>query len=157
MNLDDITVGIAQALYGEFGDDYTIYSDQVEQGLKTPCFLIFPVSSSREHVIGNRYEERLPYDIHYFPQKRNHRSELNEVLGRLYGALEYITVLGSLIRGKNMNAQVTEGVLHFFVDYDRFLIKQEAAAEKMEDLIVKVDRKNDTGETEKNQKAEANG
>lgn len=138
MNLDDITVGISQAIYNEFGEDYTIYSDDIRQGMSEPCFLVLPINSSRELIVGNRYESRNPYDIHYFPQKENDRSEINTVEARLYGSLEYIAVNDGLIRGINMNSQVTDGVLHFFVDYNMFLNKKLPAAEEMQKLSVTV-------------------
>lgn len=39
--INSIIEGISTSLNAEFGDDYTIYTENVEQGLKEPCFL-FP-------------------------------------------------------------------------------------------------------------------
>lgn len=143
MNLNDITVGISQALYEEFGEDYAVYDNNVEQDLKEPCFLILPINPARELVVGNRYEGKNPYDIHYFPKKHNDRSELNDVLDRLYSALEYITVSDSKFRGTSMNGKIVDGMLHFFVDYNMFLFKKQPEVTKMGGITVKVEKKGD--------------
>lgn len=140
MNLNQITEGIAQALYKEFGEKYQIYDNSVKQGLKEPCFLILPVDSSRNHVIGQRYEQKSSFDIHYFPKTAD-RSEINDIQERLYGTLEYITVESSLIRGINLEGKDTDGVLHFFVDYDMFLFKKLLEAEKMQKVEINVRKK----------------
>ena len=143
MNLNDITVAISQALFGEFGENYATYDNNVEQDLKEPCFLILPISSSREHIVGTRYESKNAYDIHYFPKKHNDRAELNDVQNRLYSALEYIKVSGDMFRGTGMNAKVVDGVLHFFVDYDTFLMKKAPEGVKMGKVTVNVEKKGD--------------
>ena len=38
--INSIIEGISASLNAEFGDDYTIYTENVEQGLKEPCFFI---------------------------------------------------------------------------------------------------------------------
>ena len=38
--LNEIIKGISMALNAAFGDGYEIYQNDVEQGLKEPCFLI---------------------------------------------------------------------------------------------------------------------
>jgi len=47
--INNIITGISQKLDEEFnvnGDEYTIYTDGVEQGLKEPCFFIFSLKPS---------------------------------------------------------------------------------------------------------------
>ena len=38
--INDIIIGISNAIYAEFGSDYEIYVDDVKQGLNEPCFFI---------------------------------------------------------------------------------------------------------------------
>ena len=37
--INEIVVAISKALYNEFGEEYKIYAENVEQGLERPCFL----------------------------------------------------------------------------------------------------------------------
>jgi hypothetical protein len=117
--------GISKALYEAFGADYTIYIDNVEQDLNTPCFLIKSLNPSQEQRLTNRYERFQPFDIHYFPDAADYTDECMEVTEKLFDVLEYITVGGDLVRGTSMNAEVPDGVLHFFVDFNMFVIKQQ--------------------------------
>ena len=38
--LNNVIAGIAIALNEEFGDDYEIYTEEIKQDLKEPCFFI---------------------------------------------------------------------------------------------------------------------
>lgn len=38
--VNGIIGGIAAAISNEFGDDYTIYTEEIEQGFNEPCFFI---------------------------------------------------------------------------------------------------------------------
>lgn len=124
--LNKTIIGISQALNQAFGDDYNIYIDNVEQDLNAPCFLIVSLNPSQEQRLGNRYERYQPFDIHYFPSDiEAYTRECMDVTEKLFDVLEYITVSGDLVRGTNMNGNIQDGVLHFFVDYNMFLIKQQ--------------------------------
>ena len=45
---DSIIDAVSMALNGEFGDDYEIYGEEIEQGLREPAFLL-PLSA---HLSG---------------------------------------------------------------------------------------------------------
>lgn len=132
-------IGIAQALRAGFGDGVACYEDLTEQGLEEPAFYILCINANHEQRLGNRYRRSQSYDIHYFPG--NHESgmaqETAEVAERLYESLEFITVNGVRIRGFHMRAQVIDGVLHFFVDYDLALVRQAEKEPYMEELRTK--------------------
>ncbi|HEK5039646.1 TPA: hypothetical protein SOL92_003958, partial [Clostridioides difficile] len=49
--------------------------------------------------------------------------EINEIAEMLLEELEYIEIDGDLVRGTNMNFEIIDNVLHFFVDYNYFTIK----------------------------------
>ena len=135
--LNKIITGISRALDDEFnadGDEYTIYTENVEQGLDEPCFFIFKLKPSSKQLVGNRYERKYPFDIHYFPRdKENINYEINEVTERLFTALEYITVDG-IVRGTNMNAEIVDNVLHFFINFNMIVKKETTPEETMESL-----------------------
>nr|DAL93838.1 MAG TPA: tail completion protein [Caudoviricetes sp.] len=138
--LNKIITGISQALDTEFNSDneeYTIYTENVEQGLDEPCFFIFGLKPSNKQLVGNRYKRTYPFDIHYFPKDEdNYNNEINEVTERLFTALEYITVDG-LVRGTNMNAEIVDNVLHFFVDFNMIVRKEVEPIPTMGSLTIK--------------------
>ncbi len=46
--INKIAAGISQALNREFGDGYSVYQNNVSQGLVEPCFFIAVLESSKE-------------------------------------------------------------------------------------------------------------
>ncbi len=132
--------GISQKLNTVFGDGYAIYIDKIEQDLNTPCFYIKALKPSNEQKLGNRYERIQPFDVHYFPQSEACTVECMDMVEKLYDALEYITVGSDLVRGTKMDADLQDGVLHFFINYDIFVIKS-TAGETMETIQSDVDLK----------------
>lgn len=140
--LNKIITGISQALDAEFNseenEEYTIYTEDVEQGLEAPCFFIFSLKPSSKQLVGNRYDRKYPFDIHYFPKdEENINNEINEVTERLFIALEYITVDNDLVRGTNMNVEIVDNVLHFFVDFNMIVRKEIEPTESMGSLKIK--------------------
>lgn len=123
--LNEIISGISNALYDEFGQEYRIYKEKIEQGLKEPCFSILCVSPKVIKGLGNRYERNNMFCIHYFAKNKQFRTECLEVFERMADCLEYITVSGDLVRGLNIHAEeITEdGIMHVFVDYNIPVIK----------------------------------
>lgn len=136
--INKIITGISQALDTEFNsesEEYTIYTEGIEQGLDEPCFFIFSLKPSSKQLVGNRYERKYPFDIHYFPKDEdNYNNEINEVTERLFTALEYISVDDGLIRGTNMNAETVDNVLHFFIDFNMIVKKEIPKDPYMEEL-----------------------
>ena len=122
--INDIIVGIAQALNAEFGEDYEIYCEEVEQYLKEPCFLITLLSATNKQIVGDRYIRTQPFCIQYFPSTSNKRFEMQDVQERLYNALEVIDFQADgKLRGTSMNASIVDNVLNFMVDYNFTVIK----------------------------------
>jgi len=141
--VNDLIDGISVKLNQVFGDDYRIYSENVNQGLKEPCFFIAVLNPTQSQVIGLRYFKEHPFDIHYFPSSKDGgNQEIQDVASKLFDALEYITLLnGDLVRGTEMHYEKVNDVLHFFVKYNMFVHKQVEAADEMETLTVNNDVK----------------
>lgn len=117
-------MGISQALNEEFKESYAVYINQVEQELQSSCFLIVPVKHEQKQKLGNRYELLQSFDIRYFPSStQEYTEECANVTSKLFRILEYITVDGDLTRGTNMSAQIQDGIMHFFVDFNLFVFK----------------------------------
>lgn len=132
--LNKITIGISQAINASFGDGKKCYKDEIEQDLAS-CFLVTPLTSAGNQLLGSRYERRYPFMLQYFPEAKDYRAECNEVAEQLLNILEYITVDDALIRGTDMTAHVDDGVLNFEVTYKMHVFKQtNEDSEQMENL-----------------------
>ncbi|MGL5642336.1 MAG: phage tail terminator family protein [Paraclostridium sp.] len=142
--LNKIIDGISIKINELFGDDYYIYSEEIEQGFKEPCFFISLLKPSSTPRLGTRTYREYNFDIHYFPKISNEKNydmyDTNEKLidgiDEVDG-LEYISVDGGLIRGSKIHSEIIDNVLHFFIKYSLFVIKEDVETEKMESLILK--------------------
>lgn len=122
--INSIIKSISVSLNAEFGDDYNIYMESVEQGLNEPCFFVFCINPINRLFLGKRYFRENLFCIQYFPSDRDKvKEECNMIAERLFLCLEYITVDGDLTRGIKMKYEVSDGVLNFFVNYDLFVYK----------------------------------
>lgn len=136
--INDIIESISISLNAEFGDEYTIYTESVEQALKEPCFFVFCINPTSRVFLGKRYFKTNQMCIQYFPtNKDSKKEECNSISERLFDCLEYITVTEDLMRGTKMNSEMIDGILNFFVNYD-FFVRKEGQKDVMEELHKKV-------------------
>ncbi len=124
--INKIIDGISISLNAEFGDDYKIYTESIEQGLKEPCFSIVCVNPTNELFRGKKYFRKNLFCIQYFPKGEDKRSECMDVLERMFDCLEVIKVGEDLQSGTSMHGEVVDQVLNFFVNYDMFVYKVES-------------------------------
>lgn len=137
--VNSLVNGISIKLNELFGDNYEIYSENIEQGLKTPCFFILLLNPMSTLKLGNRQLREYNFDIHYFPHSYNKNQEINEVIETLIDGLEYITLLNDdLIRGTDIRAEIVDDVLHFFISYKMYVTKETPVEETMETLDLKM-------------------
>lgn len=130
--INKIIDGISVAINSEFGDSYEIYTESIEQGLVEPCFSILCLNPTINQFLGKRYFRTNQFCIHYFSSSDEKKSECYSVMERLMDVLEIITVDGDQCRGTEMHGEVVDNVLSFFVNYDMFVYKEEAAEPVME-------------------------
>lgn len=121
--VNKIVDSIVQAISAAYGEEYEIYTENVEQGLTEPCFLIECINPSFEQFLGRRYHEKVPFCIHYFPKGPDKSEESNAVFTTLTVCLEYISIDGQPVRGTSMRAEWDGDVMHFMVDYEMFLFR----------------------------------
>lgn len=130
--INSIIEAVAAALKEKFGDKYTVYAEEVKQGLNEPCFFISCINPSDRQLLGNanrhflatRYFRENRFCIQYFPADPNNgRTESYDAAEELFGCLEEITVEGSPLRGTKMDFEYTDGILSFFVSYNFFVYK----------------------------------
>lgn len=124
--IEKIIDGILSAIHGEFGDGYKLYTEEVKQGLKTPCFFILCINPNIKRFRGQRYLHSNQFMIQYLTDNKDIKAEHADVAERLYSCLEYITVDGDLMAGKDMSVESMDEVLNFGVNYDMFTYRPKA-------------------------------
>ena len=125
--------GVIAALKAEF-PGVKCYDEQVQQNMKTPCFVIRCINQSDEQVLGNCYYREHLVSVQYLPENaKNANAACYIVQDVLYQVLEYIAVDGDLQRGTGKKGTVTDGVLTFLVNFNMF-IRIERNLEPMEVL-----------------------
>lgn len=138
--INKVITGISQKLdeiFNTSSDDYTIYTEIVEQDLNEPCFFICCLNPDGSQLRGNRYKRNYPFDIHYYPKNiENINSECRNIAELLMIDLEYITVDGSLVRGTKMNFETIDNVLHFFINFNMIVKKDIPKEDLMETLTI---------------------
>lgn len=136
--INSIIESISISLNAEFGDEFTTYTESMEQGLNKPCFFLFCVNSTNRVFLGKRYLRENQFCLQYLPADEDRAKEkCNAVAERLFSCLEYITVTGDLVRGTKMKYEIVDGALNFFVNYDLFVYKVEPV-DAMEEISEKV-------------------
>lgn len=118
--INAIIRSISRAINAEFGDRYENHMEAIRQDLKEPCFFIQCLNPTSALFVGKRYIRQNQFCIQYFPETEQVYRECNEVAERMLSCLEYIRVDDRMLRGTKMKYQVTDDVLHFFVNYDFF-------------------------------------
>lgn len=135
---NEIMDAVTRKIFEIFGDGYTIYTDNVKQDLKEPCFFVSFLEPSHKPLLGKRYRRIYDMSIQYFPVGEDLSREMNQIVDRLIEGLEYISLPdGSLRRGMDMSGRISDDILTFLVTYDMFGLKPEKEKEPMEALTVK--------------------
>lgn len=122
--INSIISGISVSIFEEFGEGYEIYTEKIEQGINEPCFLISSLSQSSKQFFSSRYKKDNLFSIQYFPSSNEIKAECNDVAERLNNCLEWINVNSNLIRGTNINSEMTDDVLHVSVTYNYFAVSK---------------------------------
>lgn len=134
--INKIVKGISRALYDEFGEEYNIYTEDVEQDLKKPCFFVQCINPKIRRFRGNRYYRENQFVIQYFPKSKDYREECFKVIDRMYMALEFINIDDAPVLGKGISSNIFDGVLTVTINYDMFVFVEDDI-EKMEILMQK--------------------
>lgn len=134
--INEVILGIAakiKQIYANKGD-YPIMTDSKKQDLEKPCFFIKVLNGeeNREIGINNKfYKDELNLVIIGYTLDGD-TEILNDMIDNLYN-LEYIELSDkSLIRATKLHPKIEDGVLHFFIDYNLFIEKDNAEVIKMD-------------------------
>ena len=109
---------VTKQLGTTFGTKYRYYMEDVEQGLKKPCFtvdLLIPLQRSKSPVLCER---TMPLVVHYFSDSEsNLKEDCYDIGERLVECLEYLPFQNTIIRGENISWKIEDDVLQAFVTY----------------------------------------
>ena len=130
--IQQILDGITNAIYNGFGDDYNIYVEPEEQGINEPCFFVSLVRSKEDEKTMGRFLQKNKFHITYFPKTEEQARqetgyydpnlECYDTLKKLNEILRYVTIEDeSVVRGTNLEGEVKEKRLSFYVDYDLYV------------------------------------
>ncbi len=111
--------------------DKDIYGEKATQNFDDDSFYVKILNGSQKRELNTRYKRTYSIDIHYFGSTNKDCEVKAE---ELYENMEYL--LNNFAKGLNMNHRVTNGVLHFFVDYKVRLNKDTAVQPKFADMEV---------------------
>jgi hypothetical protein len=135
MTIQNLINAIAEALFQEFGSDYEIYTESVEQGLSEPCFLVRCLNPTRNLFLGQCYKRTNQFSVQYIPSTASANEECTAVLERLFECLENVILYDKPIHGTELHGEITDGILTFTVNYDGFVLATEQKY-NMEDLEI---------------------
>jgi hypothetical protein len=122
--IKSIVSALSEAIFNEFGSDYEIYTENVEQGLQEPCFFISSLSQNSKQFFSERYKKTNLFTIQYFPSTSEKKSECYEVAERLTQIVEWLNVGDDLLRGTNIQTENTNGFLTLTVNYNYFAVSK---------------------------------
>lgn len=116
--LSDVISAVSNALYEEFGEQYRIYADNVEQNLTRPCFFINVVRPALMHSTIGRDKMSVPLIIQYFPTSVGKRMECYAVADQMFRCLKYPEYNDVMFRGTDMKFDIDDDKLNFRVQYN---------------------------------------
>lgn len=114
----EIVKQIVKALHSAF-PDCEIYTESIPQGFCPPCFSVRQLGSARAPYPGKRYRMEQSFDVRYFPKERRALEACRQTADRLYSVLACLP--DNTARGTGLHWEITDSVLHFFVQYNYFV------------------------------------
>lgn len=118
--MTNITKLIVAALH-ENWPDYEIYTESIEQGFREPCFSIAQIEGKSEAYPSGRTYIRQHFDVQFFQNGVRPREQCRDMAEKLVFQLHELPG----VRGTDIEWEITDNVLHFFVTYARFVQTSE--------------------------------
>lgn len=132
ITINKVLNGVTRTLNNHF-PEVRIYNEETPQDLNPPAFYVKLLTMNQDQDLGPRYWRYHTFDIHYFDPNYSNVA-CHEVAEQLYEHLRLIEIDGYLYRGISMNHEIVDRVLHFFVDYNFMVRRDEPEKPKMEEL-----------------------
>lgn len=116
--VNSLLSAVTKQLGTTFGDSYRYYVEDVEQGLKKPCFtvdVLVPLQRSKSPFL---YDRTMPLVVHYFSDSQTDIKNDCYAMGeQIVNCLEYLPFQDGLIRGEDISWQIVDDVLQVFITY----------------------------------------
>lgn len=117
-----VVVGIISALKQYYGNNALVFIDDLPQKFTRPCFWIDVVKFSSQRAINDHFNVSHLIDVKmYATNKDKPHQELYDAQDILTDILEVVPYKDDSgehqIRGTAINAVITDGVLHFMIEY----------------------------------------
>lgn len=139
--VNSILDAVTKQLGTTFGNKYRYYVEDVEQGLREPCFrvgILNPIIRSRSPVL---YDRVVPITIHYFSDsEKDLKKDCYSIGEQTVECLEYLPFGNTLLRGEDISYDVQDDVLIVFMTYKFTTKRVEKNGEFMETLHETVSR-----------------
>lgn len=136
---NDLIDAISKRLLEYFPESVpNIYSENIEQGFSEPCFYIFLINSTNKNKLGPGRSKRYKFDIMYFNNNLGN-DDLNTMGDKLSTVLEDIQIGDALIHGFDIEYEVKDNKLHFFVEYPVLASYEVEKVSKMASLKERID------------------
>jgi hypothetical protein len=120
--VNKVIAAVSNSLYDEFGKDYRIYADNVEQNLVRPCFFINVIRPTVLPGSIGRDKMSVPLVIQYFPTSVGKRLECYGVSDKLFRCLKYPEYNDVAFRGTDLKFDINDDKLNSYVRYDFFTV-----------------------------------
>ncbi len=134
--IQSIIDGIIKAIRTKYDKSYRVYTESIEQGLIEPCFSILCLNPSGEREISNRFKRFYPFMITYFPSTDEPVIECNSVCEELMDVLNDIETDNGVLHGSDLSGNIVDGVLHFQVKYNTFVMSVDKSEDGMDDITI---------------------
>ncbi|RRJ62405.1 hypothetical protein EHV15_05150 [Paenibacillus oralis] len=115
--------------------DIRIMGEEIKQGLNPPCFFVRLLEPEHTQELGRRYMRLHPFAVRYYGVDRANE-DYYDMAERLTSVLQQINVNDVLVRGSEMNFEIVDEVLHFFVNYNFLVWEPAPDIPKMQELDV---------------------
>lgn len=136
---NDLIDAISKRLLEYFPESVpNIYSENIEQGFSEPCFYISLINSTNKNKLGPGRSKRYKFDIMYF-NNNSGNDDLNTMGDKLSTVLEDIQIGDALIHGFDIEYEVKDNKLHFFVEYPVLASYEVEKVSKMASLKERID------------------
>ena len=136
---NDLIDAISKRLLEYFPESVpNIYSENIDQGFSEPCFYISLINSTNKNKLGPGRSKRYKFDIMYFNNNLGN-DDLNTMGDKLSTVLEDIQIGDALIHGLDIEYEVKDNKLHFFVEYPVLASYEVEKVSKMASLKERID------------------
>lgn len=136
---NDLIDAISKRLLEYFPESVpNIYSENIDQGFSEPCFYISLINSTNKNKLGPGRSKRYKFDIMYFNNNLGN-DDLNTMGDKLSTVLEDIQIGDALIHGFDIEYEVKDNKLHFFVEYPVLASYEVEKVSKMASLKERID------------------